>query len=165
VTENSFFPDLYQAGIAAFERGQYRLSIQQLTAALESIPKGSREGGDVQIWLISAYQGLGDSATATELCRQLTRHPNGRIREQANQLLYILEAPRLKRPDEWMSQIPDLEKLPDSEPKFQKGSSKKKTEAIPPPMKLDQQRENRFVWVAIGVIGLLFVALIFANSP
>jgi tetratricopeptide (TPR) repeat protein len=165
VTENSTFQDLYQSGIVAFERGQYRASIEQFNAALETIPKGSREGGELQIWLVSAYQGLGDSESATQICRQLVRHPIYRIREQATRLLYIIEAPRLKRPDEWMSKIPDLEKLPDSEPKFRRGSSKKKVEEIPPPMRLDQQKNNTFIWVAIAAIVLLLVGLAIANSP
>ncbi|MEG3436728.1 hypothetical protein V0288_06315 [Pannus brasiliensis CCIBt3594] len=165
MSENSTFQDIYQAGILSFERGQYRASIEQLNAALEMIPKGSREGGEVQMWLVSAYQGLGDSDSAARICRELTRHPIYRIREQANRLLYIIEAPRLKRPDEWMSTIPDLEKLPDSEPKFKKGSSKKKEEEIPPPMRLDQQRDNRFIWVAIAGMLLLLGWLAIANSP
>lgn len=165
MTENNSFQDLYQEAIIAFERGQYRSSIQQFTAALENIPKGSREGGEVQLWLVSAYQGLEESDRAIELCRQLTRHPIYRIREQASRLLYIIEAPRLKRPEEWMSKIPDLEKLPDSEPKFKKGSSRKKPEEIPPPMRLDEQKSNPFIWVAIAGILLLLIGLAVTNSP
>jgi tetratricopeptide (TPR) repeat protein len=161
VTENTSFQDLYQAGIAAFERGQYRLSIEQLNAALALIPSGSRDGGEIQIWLISAYQGLGEGDKASDICKQLITHPIYQIREQAKRLLYIIEAPRLKRPDEWMTKIPDLEKLPDSSPQFKKGSTRQKKEELPAPMQLDQQRDNRFIWVAIGII--LLMVLFYAN--
>jgi tetratricopeptide (TPR) repeat protein len=162
VSENPSFQDLYQAGISAFERGQYRVSIEQLNAALDLISSGSREGGEIQIWLISAYQGLGEGEKASEICKQLITHPIYQIREQAKRLLYIIEAPRLKRPEEWMTKIPDLEKLPDSTPQFKKGSTRQKKEELPPPMQLEQNKNNLFIWLAIFII--LLMILFFANS-
>jgi hypothetical protein len=152
-------------GILAFERGRYRESIERLTAALDAVPRDSREGGEARIWLVSAYQAVGDMGTATELCRELSRHPVYSVREQAGDLLSIIEAPRLKRPGEWMSEIPDLERLSEGGPKFEKGSSQKKAAEISPPMRLDRQGGNRFIPVAIGAILLLLVGLLLANSP
>ena len=155
MAENLSFQDLYQAGISAFERGQYRLSIEQLNAALALIPLGSRAGGEIQIWLISAYQGLGEGEKASEICKQLITHPIYKIREQAKRLLYIIEAPRLKRPDEWMTKIPDLEKLPDSAPQFKKGTNKQKKEEPPAPMQLEQHKNTVFIGLAIAIILLM----------
>jgi hypothetical protein len=162
VAENPSFQDLYQAGINSFERGQYRLSIQHLNAALALISSGSREGGEIQIWLISAYQGLGEGDKASEICRQLITHPIYQIREQAKRLLYIIEAPRLKRPDEWMTKIPDLEKIPDSTRQFKKGTNKQKKEESPAPMQLEQHKNTVFIGLAIAVI--LLMTLFFAQN-
>jgi hypothetical protein len=162
VTESISFQDLYQAGISSFERGQYRLSIQQLNDALALISSGSREGGEIQIWLISAYQGLEEGDKASEICRQLITHPIYPIREQAKRLLYIIEAPRLKRPDEWMTKIPDLEKLPDSTPQFKKGTNKQKKEELPAPMQLEQHKNTVFIGIAIAFVLLLL--LFFAKN-
>jgi hypothetical protein len=149
VAENLSFQDLYQAGISAFERGQYRLSIQQLNAALALISLGSRAGGEIQIWLISAHQGLGEGEKASEICRQLITHPIYQIREQAKRLLYIIEAPRLKRPDEWMT------KIPDSTAQFKKGTNKQKKEEPPAPMQLEQHKNTVFIGLAIAIILLM----------
>ena len=155
MAENPSFQDLYQAGISAFERGQYRLSIQQLNAALALISLGSRAGGEIQIWLISAHQGLGEGEKASEICKQLITHPIYKIREQAKRLLYIIEAPRLKRPDEWMTKIPDLEKLPDSTAQFKKGTNKQKKEESPAPMQLEQHKNTVFSGLAIAIVLLM----------
>ena len=39
----------YQAGKAAFERGQYRNSVQHLEKASDLVARNSRLGGEVQI--------------------------------------------------------------------------------------------------------------------
>ncbi|GFE71038.1 hypothetical protein [Chroococcus sp. FPU101] len=148
---NPQFPSQFARGRAAFERGEYRLSVQSFEEALQEISPNSRSGGEIQTWLVTAYQAMGKLDEATSLCRQLTTHPIYDIRNQAKQILYILEAPRLQRPDAWMSKIPDLEKLPDSEPKYQKGQNKykpPKNEEIGP----INTQDNRFIWVALGLV-------------
>lgn len=162
MNSNTQFPNQFEAGRKAFERGEYRLSVQLLQEASQQVAPNSRQGGEIQTWLVTAYQASGKQDEAINLCRQLTHHPIYDIRTQAKQVLYILEAPRLQRPAEWMSQIPDLEKLPDSEPKYQKGQN---------PYKPSQETENleqvtqdnRFIWVALGLILLLLGGLVWLS--
>lgn len=159
---NTQFKNQFEAGRAAFERGEYRLSVQLLEEALQQISPNSRQGGEVQTWLVTAYQAMGKLDEATNLCRQLTTHPIYDIRNRAKQVLYILEAPLLQRPPEWMSKIPDLEQLPDSEPKYQKGQNVYKS---PENTEIDQinTQDNRFVWVALGLVLVLLGGLIWLS--
>lgn len=159
---NTQFKNKFDTGRAAFDRGEYRLSVQLFEEALQQISPDSRQGGEVQTWLVTAYQAMDKLDKAISLCRQLTTHPINDIRTQAKQVLYILEAPRLQRPPEWMSKIPDLEKLPDSEPKFQKGQNQYK-----PPENTEigqiNTQDNRFVWVALGLVLVLLGGLIWLS--
>lgn len=99
---------LFLQGKEAFNRGQYRQSLVWFEQALAPIAPGTVLGGEIQLWQVNAYHGLDQGDAAVALCRQLTSHPSYSIRQQAQRLLYILEAPRLSRPKEWMTEIPDL---------------------------------------------------------
>ena len=61
------------------------------------------------MWLVTAYQAVGRLQNASALCQTLTRHPHPDIRKQSQEVLYILQAPKLKLTEEWMIKIPDLE--------------------------------------------------------
>jgi tetratricopeptide (TPR) repeat protein len=159
--------DLFQAGKDAFERGQYRLSIEALEAARESLNLASRQGGDLQLWLVTAYQAGNRMTEAIALCRQLTQHPNPDIRKKSKDLLYILEAPRLQRPKEWMTEIPNLATPDDSKPQYVRSSERK----IPqqPVIRSEDPRQintknNAFIGVAIGVILLSLVAMTWLSA-
>lgn len=158
------FETYYEIGKNALERGQYRLSVENLEKALEIYPIRTKLGGEVSILLITAYQGVGNLQEAIALCRQLSLHPYPLLREQGQQLLYILEAPRLQRPENWMSKIPPL--TADSansqylQGKTQKQSSPNSQYEIKP-VDLSQVKteDNRFIWVA-----LLFVLLLIGGT-
>ena len=153
----------YQAGKAAFERGDYRKAVQSLESAKTLTSPTSRLGGDVQIWLVTAYEAVGQRSEALALCREVSRHPDLHIRKQGSRLLYILEAPRLTTRPEWLTQIPDLTALgdgdgrdrltaatiaptkPPEKPAFQ-------LEDVVDPKQVNTQ--NRFLWVAL-VAGVL----------
>ena len=157
----------YQSGVAAFERGQYRSAVQHLEKASALVNRNSRAGGEVQIWLVTAYEAAGQISEAIALCEQLKRHPNLETSKQARQLLYILQAPQLKRPTEWLTQIPDLGTLPDNETQTRLGSATANSSAkpqqrpIPEPIDLSQvnTQDNRFIWIALIVIGLMMAGL------
>lgn len=157
----------YQAGIKAFERGQYRSAVQHLEKASALVNRNSRTGGEVQIWLVTAYEAAGQISEAIALCEQLKRHSNLETSKQARQLLYILQAPQLKRPAEWLTQIPDLGTLPDNETRTRLGSATANSSAkpqqrpIPEPIDLSQvnTQDNRFIWVALIAIGLMLAGL------
>ncbi|NJR51578.1 MAG: hypothetical protein HC780_20300 [Leptolyngbyaceae cyanobacterium CSU_1_3] len=165
----------YQAGKDAFERGDYRKAVQSLERSLALIEPGSQLGGEVQIWLVTAYEAATLRSEAIALCRQVSRHPDYKIRQQGKRLLYILEAPLLRTRPEWLTEIPDLSKLPDNGSDDNPGVSKfapvtprkrpeKPRPVIPEPVDLSQvNTQNRFIWVALAATGLILGSLIWLN--
>ena len=147
------FQRKYKAGKYAFERGQYRLSIQELEAATKLVETYSRLGGEAQMWLVNAYQAAGKQEEAIALCEELTTHPHPKIRRQGKDLLYIIKAPRLKRPKEWMSEIPDLNSLSESPAQYRGGSGKSKIKSKPQIETVDlsqvNTKDNQFIWLGL----------------
>lgn len=158
----------YQAGKAAFERGQYRQSVECLEKASALVDRNTRFGGEVQIWLVTAYEAAEQKKEAIALCKQLDRHPSIEIRKQSRQLLYILEAPQLTRRPEWMTQIPDLATITDNEANTRLGNAavggKSSPRSLPTaePVDLSQvnTKDNRFIWVALIAVILILGGLI-----
>lgn len=159
----------YQAGKVAFERGQYRESVQHLEKASALVARNSRLGGEVQIWLVTALEAAGQTTDAIALCEQLKRHPDVETSKQARSLLYILQAPQLQRPAEWMTQIPDLATVPDNKNQTRLGSATTTTKGdqqpIPEPVDPSQvnTRDNRFVLLALIAVGLTVAGLIWSS--
>ncbi len=155
----------YQAGKAAFERGDYRTSVKHLEAACALMSRNSRLGGEAQIWLVTAYDAAGQHTEAIALCQQLSRHPDPETSKQGKRLLYILQAPQLKRPAEWMTQIPDLGTLAESDPKDRRGTvairNRDRTEELES-VDLTQvnTKDNQFIWVALIALILAVGGLI-----
>ncbi|MBD3883238.1 hypothetical protein IFO70_15840 [Phormidium tenue FACHB-886] len=165
----------YQAGKAAFERGQYRQSIELLEKAVSLVAKGTPLGGEMQIWLITAYQAAGQDQQAIALCQTLDAHPDLRTRKQSRRLLYILKAPKLQTRPEWLTQIPDLSSI-DTAETDNKGASRfaetakkapprPRPQSEPEPVDLSQvnTKDNGFVWIALAAIGLLLGGLIWLS--
>jgi tetratricopeptide (TPR) repeat protein len=161
----------YQAGTVAFERGDYRSSVQYLEKASALLGRNSSLSGEVQILLVTAYDANEQRVEALALCEQLKRHPDAETSKQARQLLYILQAPRLKRPQKWLTQIPDLGTLEGNDPKMRYVNSPTQTKSRPrkqpqpEPIDLSQvnTRDNRFIWVALFAIAFIFGGLIWFN--
>lgn len=160
-----------QAGKTAFERGEYRKAVEYLEAANNQAEPQTRLGGEIQIWLVTAYEALGLRSQALDLCRQVSRHPDYQTRKQGNRLLYILEAPRLVTRPEWLTQIPDLASLPDSEtgnPRNAGGGSggqssqpqKPRFQLEPADLSQVNTQDHWFTWVALGVAALLLVGVL-----
>jgi tetratricopeptide (TPR) repeat protein len=159
----------YQTGKLAFESGQYREAVENLEKASALLARNSRLGGEVELWLVTAYEASGRTEDAIALCQQLKRHPFAETSKQAKRLLYILQAPKLQRPSEWMTEIPDLGTLPGNESKVRvtvnpRKSSAQKT-AEPEFVDLSQvnTRDNRFIWVALIAIGLTISYLVWSS--
>jgi tetratricopeptide (TPR) repeat protein len=156
----------YQAGQAAFERGQYREAIEHLAAASALAPQNSRQAGEIQIWLVTAYEAVDRKQEAIDLCQQLKQHPVSDVRQQSRQLLYILEAPKLQRPAEWLTQIPDLSSVSEAEAKVYRGSAHPSPakRSAPPPEAIDlsqvNTKENAFVWIGLIAVGLILAGLL-----
>lgn len=158
----------YQAGKAAFERGEYRIAVKRLEAASALMNRTSRLGGEAQMWLVTAYEAAGQREEAIALCQQLSRHPDPETSKQGKRLLYILQAPQLKRPEEWMTKIPDLGAIAESDPKDRRGSNvasrnptrTKELELEPIDLSQVNTNDNKFIWIALLAIGLIVGGLI-----
>jgi tetratricopeptide (TPR) repeat protein len=144
----------------ALDRGDYPIAIQGFQSLLNQVDRNSSLGAEVQFLLVTAYAGAGQKQAAIDLCQRLQQHPDHHSRKQAQDLLYILKAPALKRPETWMSQIPDLSQLEERSPSPPfAGSSKPIPEAptIPGPT------SNRFVAIALGLS--ILALLIWLGRP
>ena len=144
------------------------LKLQSLETATGLVDRNSRLGGEVQMWLVTAYEASGNTERAIELCRKLTRHPRQETRQQAKRLLFILEAPKLTIPPEWMVKIPDLAALDENQSiSFQANPNAdikyaKPQPGVPEPVDLSQvnTKDNRFIWVALMAIIITLASLI-----
>lgn len=162
----------YEAGKLAFERGQYRQSVAALEKACALVNRNSPLGGEMQMWLVTAYQAVGQQQDAIALCRKLSQHPNGQTRQQGRRLLYILEAPKLEKKPEWLTQIPDLTNLEDSSIEHQRGSRTSKPQSPrrrvqPEPEPIDPSQiateDDRFIWIALALTLVILIILVGLN--
>lgn len=119
---------------------------------------------------MTAYEAAGQRTEAIALGEQLKRHPHIETSKQARRLVYIMQAPQLQRPPEWLTQIPDLGAVSDNETKTRFGSaninnsSKPKQRAVPEPIDLSQvnTRDNNFIWIALIAIALILAGLVWS---
>lgn len=161
------FQKAYKKGKLALERGRYKTSIEELEKAKKLINPHSKLGGEVRLWLASAYQAGNQVQSAIAQCQELAKHPSPEIRKQSERILYILKAPALKRPEEWLTKIPDLSKLSDDESKTSRyrpaGSFKPRRRKLPEPKPIDPSeintKDNQFIWVALLSILIMFAAI------
>jgi len=158
----------YQMGTTAFENGQYREAVENLEKASALLGKNTRFAGEVEIWLVNAYEAAGRSEAAINLCQQLVGHPHYEIRQQAKRLVYILKAPKLNRPQEWMTEIPDFGIVSDHKSKIVVNSQPKKSQpkSVEPEyidLSTVNTKDNRFVWVALIAVSLTISYLVWLS--
>ena len=162
------FRQFYQLGKKALENGKYRVSIENLQSAKELVGFSSNLGAEVQMLLATAYQAAGKRQEAVALCQELANHPNLRMRQKAKDVLYIIQAPELQRPPEWMSQIPDLSSGDSTQAQYvttkNKKSQLKKNDELPE-IDLSQVKteDNQFIWFALIVAILTVGSLIWLS--
>ncbi|NMF82122.1 tetratricopeptide repeat protein [Nodosilinea sp. P-1105] len=156
----------YLQGQEAFDRGRYRTAIACFETAMTLVNPTTSLGGDIQIWLVNAYSAVGRQPDAIALCQTLTQHPDLEVRKQAKNLLYILQAPQLKRPSNWMSQIPDLGAGAEAADRkayvvAAKTTPRKRPQPEPEPLDPSQinSKDNGFLWVALGAVALILGGL------
>ena len=82
------------------------ISQQQINQAETEI------GGQLRLLIVTAYMGKGDEQKAINICQTLIHNKEESVRQQAKQLLSILDAPRLPKPSNWSVEIPNLEMEP-----------------------------------------------------
>ena len=94
---------------AALERGDYGQGLDLLLPLAEQHPLNSPEGPGLRLLMITAWMGQGQDEKAIATCRMLSRCRDPKLRQQAKQLLGVLEAPSLDRPERWSIKMPQLE--------------------------------------------------------
>ncbi len=159
------FDFYYQQGIAAFESGQYRISAEKLLQAISFVTNDSKSGGEANLWLVNVYQAQEKYEEAINLCQQLLTHPHRHIRQQSQDLLYIIQAPRLKRPQKWMSEIPDFNSSSDYKVSY---PVLKDTPKIKPKPQIDivdlsqvKTKDNYFIWLGLGFIFFTILGVVY----
>ena len=103
-----------QAAEAALDKGDYNLCIKIIDPLLLSFPADTTIGSQLRLLKLTAYIGRGDEQKALDLCKTLINNKDTTIRQQAKQLLSILDAPSLPRPSNWSVKIPKIERLTDN---------------------------------------------------
>ncbi|MEX0268168.1 hypothetical protein AB3R30_03410 [Leptolyngbyaceae cyanobacterium UHCC 1019] len=175
-SDNSEVEQTFQAAQSAFDRGNYREATAGFEQTLALVAPNSILGGEVQMWLVTAYQAKGQMSDAIALCKKLTHHPDLKTRKEAKRVLYILEAPKLKSRPEWLTQIPDLTGLSESEmgDRQTKGTakilakplaSKPKPTPIVEPVDRSQvnTKDNQFVWVALIAVLIVLGSVVWTG--
>ena len=124
-----------RAAEAALERGDYGQCLAFLTPLAESRPLPDPEGARVRFLMITAWMGRGDDEQAISTCRVLSRIRDPDLRQQAKQLLAILESPSLARPERWSMRLPDLKMSAtgSASPAFSSRRRSRRPEPPPPP--------------------------------
>lgn len=162
-----------RTGQKAFESGQYRSAVRALEKSLAAADPGTKLHGEAMIWLVTAYEAAGDRQRAKDLCQLAAAHPSWETRKEGKRLQYILDAPVLRRREDWVTKIPDLEELDETKneknwggSKFQSSTPRRpivedKGYKIPPPTDLSQveTEDGGFVWVVLVTIGLVTAGL------
>jgi Tetratricopeptide repeat len=162
----------FQSGQVAFERGEYRQAVSYFLAAIAQVQPNTKIGGEVQIWLATAFEATGQIAEAKALCQKLSGHPALDTRQASKRMLYIMQAPELVRREEWMIEIPDLSHLEDAEgktpvnnlPILPLKAKERSIEEIYAPIDLSQvnTKDNGFSSIALILTIATFVSLWFA---
>jgi Tetratricopeptide repeat len=162
----------FQSGQIAFERGEYRQAVSCLLAALAQVQPNTKIGGEVQVWLATAYEATGQISEAKALCLQLSNHPNLDTRQASKRMLYIMQAPELTRRDEWLIKIPDLSQIEDAEgkapvnnmPTLPSNPKVKSIDEIYAPVDLSQvnTKDNGFISIALILTIVTLAGLWFA---
>jgi tetratricopeptide (TPR) repeat protein len=163
-------PTDYLNGQAAMERGDYQQAVGYLESALANIEPGSAVGGEIQMWLVTAYEAQGNLAAAIDLCLKLTSHPHLETRQKSKRVLYILQAPALVRRAEWTTKIPDLQDL-EGHGGSQGSSTARPTSSpprkLPPPPPIDpseiKTNDNGFIAVAL-ILGVTIIGWLTLNA-
>ncbi|PZV05633.1 MAG: hypothetical protein DCF32_10870 [Leptolyngbya sp.] len=164
----------YAYGQAAFERGSYREAVEFFEEAVKLAKATTPLGGEIQTWLVNAYSAVGRQNDAIALCQTLARHPDLETRKQGKNLLYILQAPQLQRPTNWMTEIPDLDNLSRDGAQSSGGSgyaaaaktaprSRPKPEPIPLDPSQINTKDNGFLWAALVGVALVLSGLLWLS--
>ena len=117
---------------AALDKGHYNFCIGILEPLLLDYQAETEIGGKLRLLIVTAYMGKGDEEEAVNICQTLIHSKKESIRQQAKQLLSILNAPNLPRPSNWSVEIPKIEMETSLKSSFRKAKKKKEKVNHPP---------------------------------
>ena len=83
-----------KAAEAALDIGNYNLCIKIVDPLLLDHQAETPTGGQLRLLIVTAYMGKGNEQKAISICQTLLHNKKERVRQQAKQLLLILEAPQ-----------------------------------------------------------------------
>jgi len=115
-----------KAAEAALEKGDYNFCIKIVDPLLKVFQAENSIGGQLRLLIVTAYMGKGDEQKAIKICQTLIQNKKESVRQQAKQLLSILDAPHLPRPSNWSVKIPKIEMEPTLKSSFGNAKKKKK---------------------------------------
>ncbi|MFS8856503.1 tetratricopeptide repeat protein [Synechococcus sp. H55.7] len=147
-----------------FERGDYRQALEQIKQAQSRYP----QSGKLRLWQALAQEALGETQEAIRLAQTLLRNPDPEVAQQARYVLGIWQAPRLRRPAEWLSEIPDLSRLEEADtPAYRldygqsqrKGSSPKSGDSLDPREAAPPLDTKPLTWALIGILSALLAVM------
>jgi tetratricopeptide (TPR) repeat protein len=118
----------FETGKVLYGVGRYKEAVAALVAALDAEGPFSILGGEIQLWLALAHQAAGDEQACLAVYRQVEAgHPSPKMRKQAADLRYIMEAPKLRvGPDEKPT-------LPSVDPASPRAPGERTRRRVPPP--------------------------------
>ena len=114
-----------KAAEAALDKGDYNFCIKIVDPLLLDFQAETEIGGQLRLLIVTAYMGKGDEQKAINICQTLIHNKKESVRQQAKQLLSILDAPHLPRPSNWSVEIPKIEMEPSLKSSFRKTKKKK----------------------------------------
>ena len=117
---------------AALDKGNYSFCIKVVDPLLLEYQAETSIGGQLRLIIITAYMGKGDEQKAINICKTLINSKQENVRQQAKQLISILDAPHLPRPSNWSVEIPKIEIDSSIKSSFRKTKKKKKKFNHPP---------------------------------
>ena len=117
---------------AALEKGDYGICIKIIDPLLLDFQAETEIGGQLRLLIVTAYMGKGDEQKAINICQTLIHNKEESVRQQAKQLLSILDAPRLPKPSNWSVEIPNLEMEPSLKSSVSKAKKKREKIYHPP---------------------------------
>ena len=147
-------PDL-RAVDAHLERGDYGQALELLTPLAETHSIATPEGSQVRLLMITSWMGQGQDDQALTMARALSRGGDMEMRQQAKQLVVILDAPSLERPESWTMQLPALEVTATGGSPPAASSQRRSRKPKPPPPPPTGPTKGPGVGFAVVVVAVL----------
>ena len=151
----SYSASAIKAAEAALDKGDYSLCIQIIDPLLLSYPATTEIGAQLRLLKVTAFIGKGDEHKAIDICQTLTNNKETAVRQQAKQLLSILDAPCLPRPSNWSVEIPKIEMDPSLKSSFRKTKKDEKKKANHPPTGPTKNLDFGFSIITLLIISLI----------